>query len=359
MALRHLDFPSGQPGLYGTSISYMDDGLYAFVGGGASLTDDPDPNITGNVLGCSAGGANETNVMRFVLPSAQATVGFGCRLWMAQLPQATNITPGLEFRDGSNVQLVSLTVSPTGIIQLRRNGLEGTIIASSSGPVLVANAWQHIEMKILVSDTVGTAEVRVEGVPVITATGLDTSGSGGTTAGIFAATDNRQNTSLGISWYIKDLVLWDSTGSLNNDFLGSVSVTELLTTSDISLNWTPSTGSTGYNLLDESPPNDETDYIYAADPPPAAAVFGLTDLNPDVTSVKGLYVIARSRKTDGGDGNLQVGLISNGDTGLGTDRAVTTSYTYWTDMFETDPDTSAAWTPSAVDDVQLRLNRTL
>lgn len=358
MALRHLDFPSGQPGLY-DNISYMDDGLYAFVGNGAAINDDPDPGITGNVLLCSAGGANETNVMRFVLPSAQATVGFGCRLYMGQLPQASDITPGLEFRDGNNAQLVSLCVSPTGIIQIRRNGLEGTIIASSSGPVLVANAWQHIEMKTLISDTVGTVEVRVEGIVVINATGLDTSGSGLTTAGIFAATDNRQNTSAGIAWWIKDLAIWDSTGSFNNDFLGSITVYELLTSSDVAFPWSASTGTTGFNLIDETPPNDDTDYIYASDPPPAASKFGLTNLPADVTSVKGLYAVVRSKKTDGGDGFLQVGMISGVSTGLGTDRPITTAYTYWTDVFEVDPATSTSWTPIAVDAAQLQLNRTL
>src|SRR3546814_20256984 len=98
-----------------------------------------------------------------------------------------------------------------------------------------------------------------------------------------------------------DCILWDGSGSANNDFLGSVSVTDLTPASDVALNWALTGAATGAEAVDDFPPDDDTSYIYAVDPPPAATTMELTDLNADVSSVKGLIIFNRSKKTDGGD----------------------------------------------------------
>lgn len=354
MTLQHLDFPSGQTGIYGTTTDLVDDGIYAETHE-FFLVDDPDPNITGTV-GQIDGSASTDGLLRFVLPATHATQGMGCRVYLSRIPQGDGDVPYIhQYRDGSNAVLVTIAVSATGGIQVYRGENNGTLLGEVAGPILVANSWQHVESKVLFSTTVGTVEVRVEGVTVLTLTGQNT---GAGPCAIVANANEGSGTGNVTRYYIKDLVVWNGAGSVNNNFLGSVQVYELTPSSDVSLNWTPSTGSTGWDLIDEAPPNDDTDYIYAPDPAPAAALFGMTNLPADVTSVKGLYVVARSKKTDGGDGTLQVGLKSGASTGLGTDRPVTTTYTYWTDMFELDPATSAAWLPAAVDAVQLQLDRT-
>jgi hypothetical protein len=160
------------------------------------------------------------------------------------------------------------------------------------------------------------------------------------------------------NWYSKDLLIWDGAGSVDNDFFGSVSIYALLTDADISLNWTPSTGSTGWDLLDESPPND-ADYISAPDPAPAAAVMSLTNLPADVTSVRGLISFVRAAKTDGGDGDLQVSLTSGANTDAGADRPMTTAFTYWKDVSEVNPGTGVFWTPTEVDAMDIEFDRTV
>ena len=125
-----------------------------------------------------------------------------------------------------------------------------------------------------------------------------------------------------------------------------------------SFNWTASTGSTGFNLIDEAGP-DDADYVQAANPPPAASTFTLSDLPADVTSVRGLISLVRAKKTDGGDGNLQVSLQSNSVDDLGADRPITTADTYWWDVSELSPDTGVAWTPAEVDAAKIKIDRTL
>ena len=86
----------------------------------------------------------------------------------------------------------------------------------------------------------------------------------------------------------------------------------------------------------------------------------LEDLPPEVISVRGILMVARQRKSDGGDCLTQVG-ISPDDGATwdnGADRAITTAFTYWGDWSELDPDTSDPWTPLASNNARIRINRT-
>jgi hypothetical protein len=136
-------------------------------------------------------------------------------------------------------------------------------------------------------------------------------------------------------------------------------VIDLVPNGDVSFNWTPSSGTTGYNLIDNIPPQDEVEYIAAPFPAPAASLFEITNLPPIATSVKAMIVVNRVRKIDGGDGSVQAGLKSGGTTGLGLNRPITTAYTYYEDVFETDPATGNAWTILAANAAQLYFNRTV
>lgn len=103
---------------------------------------------------------------------------------------------------------------------------------------------------------------------------------------------------------------------------------------------------------------NDMSFISADDTPPAPFVCELTNLPPDVTSVRGLQTRVRAAKTDGGDGSLQVSLISGGVPANGANRPITTTQTYWTDICEIDPNTGNLFTPLAVDAVQLQTSRT-
>lgn len=346
MTLRHLDFPSGQLGLYGTNSAFLLNGVYAEADSRVSLVNDPDPSFStnGRVIRINET-AFPSSTLRWVLPATNTKVGIGRRLWLSGLPvSGADLIDIMDWRNGANSIIASVFVDNTG----RLVGVAGATRVVSTNPVIVSNAWQHIEG---VMDTAaGTIEVRVEGVQRLLMTGL-TLGGPIAQIGFRCLIPSQQ--------YLKDLSVWDGAGSYNNDFMGSIQVRELVPNADAALNWLTSAGTTGWDLLDESPPNDDTDYVYAVDPPPAASRFDLTNLPTDVTSVKGLIAVVRSRKTDGGDGNLQVGIRSGASTNLGANRAISTAYTYWTDTFETDPATGAPWLPSAVNAAQLQINRTL
>jgi hypothetical protein len=113
-----------------------------------------------------------------------------------------------------------------------------------------------------------------------------------------------------------------------------------------------------FSLLDKPGGVDDSSYIEAGDPPPAASIVELDDLPADVVSVRALMSLVRAQKSDAGDATLQVGIKSASNDDLGTDRVISTAFTYYWDLSEVDPDTAAAWTPSAVDAAQLQMDRT-
>ena len=362
MALLWADIPSGDTGIYGTTTSYMLSGVWAELGGGTvSLDEDPDPTITGNVL--TFGDGITAGYARFVNPGgAQNTAGIATRLWMNSLPNTDARRPWIhQFRDVSNNLRLGIRVSTTGTIQVYRDVAFltdiGTLIGETTGPVLTAQAWRHVETKVLWSTTVGTVTIKVEGVEVLALTGVNT--GAGNYAQFCIGVSATSVTTVNFAGSMKDVVFWDGTGSQNNDFLGPVGVYWRQPNADISSGWARTSGSTDYGLVDESPPVD-AGYIYADDTPPAASIMGMEALPADVVAIRGIISVARAQKSDGGDGNMQVSLSPNGtDWDTGADNAISTAFTYYLDVSEVSPDTAAPWTPVEVDSLEIRLNRTL
>lgn len=352
---------------YGTNTAFMLDGLYAAFdtgGGTPTLVADPDTTATGNVfkVPSSSGFFTQASGARMPYLSTAATKGAAVRLYMSQLPYGDDRSPVLSFRDVSNNTLVCLRVLSTGALQVWKGADSGTrgsgtLLGTSTLPAVTAHAWAHIEMKVKSDAATGTVEVRVNGrvVAGLNLTGQNTGGA--TIAQLFFGANNYANATDADSYYWKDLVMWDITGTENNDFLGTILVLDSDPNGDSSFTWTASTGTNGWSILDNNPPLDDAAYISAATP--LLSRFNLTDLPADVTSVRGGILVARARKIDGGDGNLQMGIVSGASVGLGTDRPITTAYTYWRDVFEVDPATGTAFTPSGFNAALFQLARTL
>jgi hypothetical protein len=342
---------------YGTNAARLLDGSYAenaFV----DLPTDPDPSATANpVFRVQAG----TGLLRRVLSSAQTTIGVAGRYWLNTLPLDVNARPRFaNIRDTGNRDHCYITSDPSGYLQAYRADSGGDVlVGTSSSPVVIASAWRHIEVQFVLDIAAGSITVRLEGQTVLSVTGIRTISN---TSGIAATGQNvvleytRSGATAG-SMYVKDFIIWDGSGSANNTFMGSCQVYKIVPDADITLNWTPSTGTAGWSLINESTPSDDVGYISAA-ASVSPSTFSLTDLPTNVTSVKGVMAVHRSKKTDGGDGQLQLSLVSGANTGAGTDRTITTAYTYWADIFDKDP-SGSAWSKTLVNALQVKLNRTV
>lgn len=355
MAAIWADFPSGDHGLYGTDVSKMLDGVWAQVQAG--IVDDPDPLIgsAGKVIYTNPN--NPGNDIRKVLPSAQLTVGMSLRVWIPNIPTQLLTCPApFTFRDALNNTLACVFITPTGALQVNKGTRSDTLVAITPGPVITANAWTHVSVKMTFgAGSTGSVSIEVEGIPVLTATGVDIGAGPCAQVSIY---NRASGTGFVTEQYNKDIFIWDGTGSVNNDHPGPVTVYRRPVTADVSSGWT-STGATDFGVLDETPP-DDADYISADDTLPAPSIMELLDLPDEVVSVRAICMVGRMKKTDGGDCKVQMSLSPNAtDWADGSDRAITTASTYWFDWTELSPDTGFPWTPIEFNAAQIKINRTL
>jgi hypothetical protein len=348
---------------YGTNAALLLNGAWIENHGGGVLVADPDPTSTAKVYQAAVGFADQPVGfgLRYALSSSQPTVGMAGKLWMTSIPQNnSDLCPGFDWRDVSNNIICRITVNAVGGIAAYNAA--GTKLGETTAPVLTANAYNHIEAKAFRNAATGTIEIRVNGQAApapFPLTGLNLGAVdfaqvmiGGYHAG------SGPFPGPGMTPYWKEVIIWDGTGTYNKDFMGTCAVIDIDTDSDVVLGWTPNSGTVGWSILDNNPPTDDAAYIGAA----TAALtntFGLKDLPPDVTTVRGGVIINRSRKIDGGDGNVQMGIISGAATGLGADRPITVAYTYWKDVFEVDPNTGVPFTPANFNLAKLKMTRTV
>lgn len=355
MSIDHCDNFS----IYGGNPGYMTNGVYADLGESTQLTVDPDGISPGTVLHYDGGVRNGfNNNLRYIYSQSQNIAGKVLRQWLSNIPGASDVFPIFcSWRDVANFNILDISTNPVGGFLVRNYVAAENY--STVGPVITANAWWHIEVKINIS--AGSLEIRVEGRTVLMVTGKNF-GILPVAQEAFATQNN--NRTWGGAAYAKDLVYWDGSGTQNINFLGSVIVESIIPNADVALNWTPTPAITGSAILATAPPQDGVRYIDAPHIPAPAGPFkcSMTSLTGDITSIKCVMTMVRAAKTDGGDGSLQNGLISSPGAGpvttLGADRPITTGQTYWRDVFEIDPKTAAPWLPSSVNTCNLQINRT-
>lgn len=358
MAIQHAENFSA----YGTNKGFMLENVYASIGGtaggvgtdGVSLVTDPQVGGTDVVLRFDAdsyGGANNASHIRLVLDTTGDVIGMAARFFLARLPNNTSEIPTpFQFCNAGNSPIASVYITTTGAIGTKVGSWDGTPADVTGGPVVSAGNWYHIEAKY--DGSANEVEVRVEGTTVLTSSDA---GFTGTIEQVRLAI-RPTGASSSPAFYVKDFVVWDDNGTYNDDFIGTCLVVSCVPDADVTLNWTPSTGSVGWSILDNSPPT--ADNILAPTPPPGVYEATMTNLPEDITSIKAVVTWVRAGKSDGGDATLQVGVETAGDTLQGDDRAITTSQAYWRDVFEVSPDTGVPWTPAEVDAASIKLNRT-
>lgn len=333
-----------------TSYLKMLDGLYADVTG-AQLNVAPAPPAGIYVLNFAYDGLAH---MRRALPSGnQATVGVAHRYYLSNLPVSNNHLYLCDFRDSANSQNIVVYANSTGAIGVVRG--DGTALGATSSPVISANAWHHVEMLCTFNAVTGSVQVFVDGIRVLNLTGINTVGPN-----MIASCAQWQVGVLngtGATFAVKDQICYNGAGTHNNSQVGDVQVALAMPTADGTTNaWTPSAGNR-WQCVSNIPPVDAT-YVSST----AAAQeqdFQLADLPVAATSVKAVQTTSRQWKSDAGDAQIKVGMLSAGVHGYGSDRAVSTAPTYYGDIFEVDPNTATPWSPAAVNAAQASITRTV
>lgn len=223
---------------------------------------------------------------------------------------------------------------------LLTNDDAGTILATGT-TALALSTWYFIELKVKPADA-GTYELRIDGV-------TEFSGSGDTQAEATAGADWIQFDDIvngsDVTRY-DDVYVLDTTGSApHNDFLGPIYIDQIVPEADNSVQGTPSAGS-NFQCVDEARNNGDTDYVsFGAS---GIDLYDMTTLSDSPSNIYGVQIVGNFRRDDASAVTARNKMKNGATTSTGADRTTNTSYEWWADLYETNPDTAAAWTLSDI-----------
>ena len=278
----------------------------------------------------------------FITPAltTDSTLITGCAFLFSS---AGNNTASINLYDNATLG-IGATLNPTAPSSLTVK-LGGTTIATYSSFTMRDNEWYYMELKVFCHPTSGTVEVRIDGVTVISLTGINTQAGANTYHNKVSLVGAQYN-------YFDDFYICDGSGTTVNNFQGVCKVIGLLPNADTgTIQWTPSTGTTHYNLVDSNPAN-ATDYVYSSTQT-NTDLYTYPDLIGDGTII-GLQLNTQAALSDGTSIILQTPIVSDGSTDLGADYTLTSgTYADFKHISTTDPHTGSAWTINGLNAAQI------
>jgi len=224
-------------------------------------------------------------------------------------------------------------------------GTYPTIASASS--VFTAGNWHHVELKFKIGEaTWGAVEAYVDGVLAFSLTGVDTKDfwsdvryfrwrcTANASGNDFAGYD--------------DIYVLATSGSTPTDYIGSTAkVYPMAPDGDDTVEWTPSSGTVHYALIDENGA-DSADYVETATDTEVEMFALASPVGSGV--VHAVKIEAEAIDTVAGANDMDV-RIDSGGTVSETNWAVTsiTDYAVFPHYEgDTDPNTSAAWNMAAI-----------
>lgn len=251
----------------------------------------------------------------------------------------TTATSIISFGDSGTRQF-NIGVDVNGKVFACKAGY-GTNLGLSTNPIpgWGLNQWHYAEVKTTFSATVGTIEIRIDGLVVLTLTSQNNINTANAYANQVWFGDVHN---LG-AVHIDDVYICDTTGTYNNTYLGDVKVTCLVPNgAGAFTQFTNVGGANNFSSVKELPYDDDTTYV-------TDGTVGDRDSYAfaDITltgNIWGIMVWARARKDDAGTRQLAVSARSSGTDLFGSTFSVASSYAYYGTLYETDPNTSLPWT---------------
>jgi len=196
------------------------------------------------------GGSGHSTLIEAVMEDGIGTdtiiVGYACKIaWPGDDAGRKLIFAGIQEKVNA-VTALHLTVESTVV-----NGSNScTVQALRSGTtpigttfLLPLNIWFYLEIKVKVHSTLGTVEVRMDGVTMLNLTNQNTRNGGTGIINSIYQSAAGGNPSLNYTITIDDYYLLNSAGSAPfNDFLGDVTIDHTQPSSNDTVAWTPSAG---------------------------------------------------------------------------------------------------------------------
>jgi hypothetical protein len=274
----------------------------------------------------------------------------------------SGVTVGCLFKnDVSTPTLVALSESGTNHCDLRFSAATGKFTVTRNGTLLATGntvlsprTEYYVEIQFVISDTVGTAILHIDGVldTGINATNLDTrNGATGVCNAIsFQGLDTEQ---------FKDIYINDNTGGVDDGFWGPISIVTMRPEgAGNKSQWTPSAGS-NYQNVDDTTTNSDTDYN-ATSTNGNIDTYAMSDTGYASGTVLGVEWVADVRKADPSATARVAPVLRIGGTDyVGSDINPTTTYLLQNQRFRLQPVAGTpAWDVATLDAMEVGIKRT-
>jgi len=267
--------------------------------------------------------------------------------------ESFNVTSVFDLCSTSTVNILAFfVINANGSISAWNgaNTSIGALVGSTPAGLVSLNHYIHIGYEWKIHASTGFFRIFVDGVEQYDSGNIDS-----TNPSTFGQWNLIYPQPRG---YMCDTYWGDLSGSApDNAFLGDIRVRDDVPYTDavggggFYQQWTPSTGTDHGALVDETPPNDGTDYL-------GSSTIGQKDLFlyptiPLGVTVYGLQLLANAVKTSPGGRQLATLIRSAGSDDQGDAQSIAlTDYAYYDQMYALNPLTGLAWTPAEVNAMQ-------
>lgn len=263
-----------------------------------------------------------------------------------QVPSLASPNELVFFRE-SNVSHINFETEVGGVLRVER---DGAFLGDTPAGTLYENTWHYLETHIVIGDS-GSIEVKIDGSVVIDLPTVDTrNGGDGVVDTLLFSFGNGLVQAL-----LDDVWLLDTTGTApQNTYLGDVHIDTIVPDGDgfsSGFDTTfPASPTTHYTKVDETPDTGDTDYnetttVNDIDLFDYAAVPTITG-GSTVISVKAGAIV---KKADTGGSQMRFVARPTSTTHNGaTTHTLSTDYRYKFELWDDDPQASAAWTDSTI-----------
>lgn len=258
--------------------------------------------------------------------------------------KTTAWSPGSDFLldcwDSTGINNIRIRMGTNGLL----SAYEGsTFVRGVSSQAVPIDEWFRLELRLKPGPaSVGRVEMLFDGVSVMDVT-ADFAFSGSED---IAGIELMGNVGATVTW--DDVVILDDQGASMNDHLGDLKIEALAPTVDTAQqDFTASNAGDNFAEVDDTAADGDAGYNHS-NSVNDEDLFTHGDLSGDPQTVHGVVVNLMAKDT-GVNRGLKASAKSVATTSRGSEITLTGGYKMVQSIFETDPDTAAAWDGAGVD----------
>lgn len=322
------------------------------------VSSSPTPRVGGSsyclkflALATATGGTTKS----FALPTAKTDVWVRTALFVHNTG-STSVIVFLRANDAAGGGQTCLTYSLSdGLLRAHNSGNSSGILQAASSVAVTLDSWHVIEWHVqITSTTLGTTEVWLDGTQVINFSGDNTQTTTPNVLTIEVGNCFTIASATGVYLAFDDIAINDTTGAINNGRPGDGRVVLLTPSgagSSTQLNRAGTDSGANWSQVEELPPS-MTDYVTSS----TAAnrdLYAMTDVVGTPLGINVVEELVLARKSNTGAASVGATIKSGATINEATAVALPfPTESYVTGRWETDPNTGAAWTLSAVNAIE-------